>query len=438
MSKQFRCIIVGGGAIGLITAHALTAAGMDWVLLERDETIIAQDTPCVVMYPDTLRVMDQLGLLNRLSRIKTIIGRTKTWTHENEFYNTLYTHDWSTENHGRGNWYFHQPQLVSALYDALSESDKFRIKTSKEVTDIDAEFESMIVHCSDGTAEEGSLVIGADGTDSMVRDMMRINALAEDPKAAVNATLPFAASYRVLWGTIPMAENMTANEGWECHGKGYSSQMFFGRGRGWFVVYEKLKKPTRGLRNYTEKDMYSCAARLANLPMTNKMRLRDVYAVSHSAGMADLGEGLVRRFAWGRSVLIGEAGNKQTSHLGLALNSGVQDVVALTNTLRKLVQHHDERHELVETETVHLALRKYDSIRRADALHGSRTSARAARLHSWNGRALQLYDRYFLPSKGTSRKNYDNTIGTIISRGMLLDFLPETDPQYGRIPWSHA
>lgn len=99
MSKQFRCIIVGGGAIGLITAHALTTAGIDWVLLERDETIIAQDTPCVVMYPDTLRVMDQLGLLNRLSRIKTIIGRTKTWTHKNEFYNTLYTHDWSMEKY---------------------------------------------------------------------------------------------------------------------------------------------------------------------------------------------------------------------------------------------------------------------------------------------------------------------------------------------------
>ncbi|KAF7534578.1 hypothetical protein G7054_g6113 [Neopestalotiopsis clavispora] len=438
MSQNFRCIIVGGGPIGLVTAHALTAAGMEWVLLEQEDDIVVQDTPCVVMYPDTLRVMDQLGLSDRLSRIKTTIDRTQILSHEGATYNTTYTHDWSMENHGRGNWYFHQPQLVSALYEALSESDKARVKTSKEVTDIDAESETIVVHCSDGTAEEGSLVIGAEGCNSIVRDMMRINALAEDPKAAVNTTLPFAASYRVLWGTIPMAENMKGNEGWECHGKGYSSQMFFGRGRGWFFVYEKLKKPTRGLRNYTEKDMYSCAARLANLPMTNKMRLRDVYAVSHNCGMADLGEGLVRRFAWGRTVLIGEAGNKQTSHLGLGLNSGVQDVVALTNILRKLVQHHNERHELVETEAIHLALRKYDAIRRGDALHGSRTSARAARLQSWNGRALRLYDRYFLPSGGSSRKNYDGTISSIVSHGMLLDFVPESDPQYGRIPWVHA
>ena len=41
-------------------------------------------------------------------------------------------------SHGIGMWFFHRPELLKTLYDAMSRNDKARIKTSKEVVDIEA------------------------------------------------------------------------------------------------------------------------------------------------------------------------------------------------------------------------------------------------------------------------------------------------------------
>lgn len=97
MPHQFRCVIIGGGPVGLVTAHALTAAGLDWVLLERHEALVNPTGASVVMYPHTLRVMDQLGLLQRLSEIKSTMERTRTLTHEGVCYRTSFPHAWSME-----------------------------------------------------------------------------------------------------------------------------------------------------------------------------------------------------------------------------------------------------------------------------------------------------------------------------------------------------
>lgn len=97
MSTDFRIIIVGGGPVGLVAAHALSAAGLDFVLLERRDTVVGADGTSLAIYPHTLRVMDQLRLLEPLSKIKSTMKHAKSLTHQGLCYNTAYTYDWCME-----------------------------------------------------------------------------------------------------------------------------------------------------------------------------------------------------------------------------------------------------------------------------------------------------------------------------------------------------
>lgn len=66
MESRFKVIIVGGGPIGLIAAHALHQAGIDFIVLERRNSIVEDSGASIVLYPQTFRVLHQLGILETL------------------------------------------------------------------------------------------------------------------------------------------------------------------------------------------------------------------------------------------------------------------------------------------------------------------------------------------------------------------------------------
>jgi 2-polyprenyl-6-methoxyphenol hydroxylase-like FAD-dependent oxidoreductase len=64
-----KVIIIGGGPIGLTTAHALAKANIDFVVLERRPDIVEDIGASIVLSPQTLRIMGHLDLLNSLREI---------------------------------------------------------------------------------------------------------------------------------------------------------------------------------------------------------------------------------------------------------------------------------------------------------------------------------------------------------------------------------
>lgn len=63
-STSFKAIIVGGGPVGLLAAHAFFQAGIDFVVLERRDTVRSHQGSSIALGPPTLRLLDQLGLLD--------------------------------------------------------------------------------------------------------------------------------------------------------------------------------------------------------------------------------------------------------------------------------------------------------------------------------------------------------------------------------------
>lgn len=62
---NFKVVVVGGGPVGLILAHVLSKAGIDYVVLEGRPEVVKDVGASLVLGTDSMRVLSQLGLLDK-------------------------------------------------------------------------------------------------------------------------------------------------------------------------------------------------------------------------------------------------------------------------------------------------------------------------------------------------------------------------------------
>ena len=87
-AHPFKVIITGAGPVGLITAHALSLANIDFVVLEQRDSISVDVGASLVLAPPSLRVLHQMGLLHTLLAVGGEIQRNKAFTVDGEFKNS--------------------------------------------------------------------------------------------------------------------------------------------------------------------------------------------------------------------------------------------------------------------------------------------------------------------------------------------------------------
>jgi 2-polyprenyl-6-methoxyphenol hydroxylase-like FAD-dependent oxidoreductase len=80
----FRVIILGAGPVGLFTAHALAAAGIDFIVLEKQPEIVRHRGTLIVLWPPYLRLIDQLGLSKAVMKYSTPFSTKTNFTHSGE------------------------------------------------------------------------------------------------------------------------------------------------------------------------------------------------------------------------------------------------------------------------------------------------------------------------------------------------------------------
>ncbi len=62
-STAFRVIVVGGGVAGLTAAHALHKAGINYVVLERNNEAAPATGASIAIHPHGARILQQIGCL---------------------------------------------------------------------------------------------------------------------------------------------------------------------------------------------------------------------------------------------------------------------------------------------------------------------------------------------------------------------------------------
>lgn len=172
----FRVIIVGAGPNGLLLAHALHQAGIDYIILERSQTIPNQeddtdDTTALVLWPHSARILDQLGLLRRAKKLSCPMRTRQSYLADGTPCPSQGGGDAfarSRSDHGRSCMLISRAALLRLLGGTLPERDA-RCHTGREVTSVETRAAGVSVTCADGSVEEGSIVVGCDGTHGVVR-----------------------------------------------------------------------------------------------------------------------------------------------------------------------------------------------------------------------------------------------------------------------------
>jgi 2-polyprenyl-6-methoxyphenol hydroxylase-like FAD-dependent oxidoreductase len=346
---------------------------------------------------------------------------------------------------------YHRHDLLTVFYNTLPDAIKAKILTSKKVTTIDTLPSSVRVTCADGTSYTGSIVLGADGVHSTVRSLMQpLSPRSTAPPslltsllhsfttpAAVDDAAPFAAAYRVLFGSFPrvaVGKPLAERHVYESHGPESSSQLFVGARRAWFFVYEKLDAPTRERHRYGQQDADEVAQRHADMHVTPELTLGEAYATKLGSGLTDLEEGIVSSWAAGRAVLVGDAAHKLTPNMGWGFNTGVMDVVALVNPLRKLVQAGDGN---VKDEDIFRVFREYQAERLGFMTTVKELSGSITRASTWASWPQMVLDHYVFPLLGADNFVLRRILGPKIAEIKVLDWLDEEHYAEGSLPWKH-
>lgn len=354
-AQPFRVIIIGGGPVGLTAAHALLAAGIDFVVLEARPTFTPEEGASLLAYAPTQRVWHQLGLRAAMEARSCPVESRSSADHAGNVYRRGSPGATHRRLFGAAPWNFHRRELVEVLYEGLPAGVRGeRLSEGCRVCGIEVDEGGVTVRCEDGRVERGSMVLGVDGVHSRTRGLMRELVLASEAKEAGddNENLPperpYRAEYRCLWGTCPAPPACAPSSNAESHGPERSIMLMTGNdGRSWFFLYERLgggdgaTQPREEAQRYTADDEEAMAARFSDICVLPGLPFRDVWPARTACGMADQLEGVLPRRDWrlppaqgGRVVLAGDAVHRMTPNFGWGFNSGVNDVCALVSLLR--------------------------------------------------------------------------------------------------------
>lgn len=298
---------------------------------------------------------------------------------------------------------------------------------------IESHEQGVTVTVTDGTVYQGSIVIGADGVYSVTRKFMRDAALAEDPKRDWDPENPFPAQYRCLWASFPRQSE--PGDCFEVPGQDLSAMYLTGRERGWVMLYDKVPEPTTERHVYTEKDIEEFAAKIAEYPVTESLKVKDVLAKRTTWGLSDLGEGVAKHWSYGRIVLVGDAIHKFTPNAGLGLNNAIQDIVALANGLNKAIKAAPNGQ--LDSEKLSDIFKTYRE-QRLEALQGDYSrSALVTRVQAWATRLHYFLSRFVFSWSFFANLLVNRVISPAVRKGLVLDYVSSPDLPKGRVTWEH-
>lgn len=319
----------------------------------------------------------------------------------------------------------HRADLCRILYEELPESIKAKVIPAKQVQQLDQTDDAVTATCADGSQYIGTIVIGADGVYSQTRRQMREAALRADPSAEWDQEEPFEAAYKCLWCSFPRPEKAQVGLGTDTQDHDRSTMFLSGKDRGWIFLYEKLDSPTRQRNRYTTEDIEAYASRFYDMPVTESIKVRDVFTAK-TAGMSNLGEGVIKNWSMGRFVLVGDAIHKFTPNAGLGLNSGIQDVVALCNQLKTLVARPSKGPYTVAQ--VSKAFEAYRSARLSYWQTELAQSVFVSRLHAWPSVWRKMSSRYIFNRKIVEYLALRFVAVRKARKSLLLDYSPVVEP----------
>ncbi|KAK1985380.1 hypothetical protein LZ30DRAFT_584207 [Colletotrichum cereale] len=336
-------VIVGGGITGLTLALMLQNVGVDYVLLEAYDTVTPNVGASIGLYPNGLRILDQLGcyqdILSKAQPTETTICRDAA---SGKRIMTRNATGLMIQRHGYPSVFMERHDLLCVLYDHLK--DKDRIFLDKKVRRVETLEGSALVYTADGSVFEGQIVVGADGVRSTIRKEMWRNADDAGDSAAIPACDRGAVpcEHACIFGTAKPTAGIAPGEVVSASGDGTVAGCMGGPGGEVFVFWfwtlpaAQRSCPIDDIPRFGDEDKRRELARSADaLVADNGLRFRAVVDNLEYSGVTALPHFVMRRWHYGRVVILGDAAHKFNPLIGQGGNSCIESCASLVNALRE-------------------------------------------------------------------------------------------------------
>ena len=331
--------------------------------------------------------------------------------------------------------------LMQTLHDSLPAEAQAKLLPNKKVKGVSTDANGATVTCADGTSYTGALVVGADGAHSKMRDLMRAEALKQNPSSKageINEEHPFLTTYRAMWIRFPTVAPIRPGDARETHGKDCTLQLFAGEETSVIGIYERMDKPTREGARYNQEDEGKFIERWGHLPLVaSGITIKDAYDNRTQAGMVNLEEGVVKHWSWDRIVLVGDAAHKFTPSTGAGCNNGIVDVVALSNEMYhafKAVRATD-KDASPSREQILAAFDGYQHARVDIVKAGQAGASQATGAATWSDGTHKFVDQHVL-SKQALQKFLANRGAPETSKTPVFEYVEGEDTMVGKFPWA--
>ncbi|KAI0168098.1 FAD binding domain protein [Pestalotiopsis sp. NC0098] len=339
-SDTFRVVIVGGGVAGLTLANMLEKFDIDYIILESHGDIAPAVGASIGLFPNGLRILDQIDCYER---VLALPQRPITILYERNsqgkpFSKLANVSEQLQLRHGYPVLFFDRQWLLKLLYENLQH--KNRVALGMKVAKLQPTDGGVQVITKDGQVVEGTIVVGADGVHSTIRDeMFRLGNKLRPGYFPAGEPDRVPCYYRCSFGIaqhVPGYANGELNRIW---GEDWSGLTISGpEDRVYWFIFDRLPEPKYGsdIPKYTKEDEAKFAEEFWNKSITDKVTFGQIYSKKSTSTLTPLHEVVWKKWFFERIILLGDSAHKPNPISGQGGNGAMESVAELVNAIVRM------------------------------------------------------------------------------------------------------